>query len=287
MRLAADNAGWIKFSVKCEFERVTAISAILEDAKARSVSIVIETAGRAVVAALFDSDFDDLPRIQSEIERTESNDQKLQIEQSFLADRDWVAESQQELQPLEVGNRLRIVAPWHDVVGDARTTVIINPGISFGTGHHETTYMCANFLTRLELNDRTVVDYGCGSGVLAVSALLLGAKSAWGVDIDPDALADSRDNATRNGVESAYWTVSPEDLPHDFQADVVVANLFADALEELSARLMQLVRPGGWIALSGILRSQVNNVQANYVTDFELTPQYLGQWAMLTGRRSS
>ncbi len=285
MIAVSDNAGWINFSVNCKFERAVEVSAILEQAQALSVSITIEAEDRAVVAALFDVDFDRLPQIQSAIKRAANNDTELRIEQTVLADRDWVFESQQDLQPIAVGDRLRIVAPWHQLASDEWTTVVINPGISFGTGHHETTYLCANFLTRLELTDYTVVDYGCGSGVLAIAALLLGAKSAWGIDIDPDALADSRENATRNGVESAYRTAEPSEVPHDLQAQVVVANLFADALEDLSVRLTQLVEPGGWIVLSGILLSQVDRVQAIYARDFDLTTEYKGQWAMVTGRR--
>ena len=139
-------------------------------------------------------------------------------------------------------------------------SIIINPGISFGTGHHETTWLCAKLLSDLELKGCSVIDYGCGSGVLAISALKLGAAFAWGVDIDPDAVTDSRDNAVLNGVDGNYRCSLPEELPKTFQADIVVANIFADALVGLSDELTRLTRPGGWLILSGILQSQINQV---------------------------
>jgi len=250
-----------------------------------SVSIVVSDTGRTVVEALFDSQFDGVTGIRHVITDHESDDTKLQISEVMLNDQDWVKESQRQLMPVNVCNGLRIVAPWHDWNRFEQSTVIINPGMSFGTGHHETTLMCAKSLADMQLTDRTVVDYGCGSGVLAIIALRLGAKLAWGIDIDPDALRDSQDNAERNGVEVEYMAVSPDALPSGLQADVVVANLFADALQDLADKLTRLTRVGGSIVLSGLLQSQTQRVRQIYSQNFDLIEEHLGQWAVLKGKR--
>ena len=272
-------------SVHCLFEQVNLISTVLEDSGALVVTILPNPSNRAVVEALFDVNFDHFGVVENQMAPFGDNDAQFRVVQTELADRDWVVESQRSLTPVQVTDRVRIAAPWHAPSDAGKLTVLINPGVSFGTGHHETTLMCAKFLASLNLKGATVVDYGCGSGVLAILALKLGAKLAWGVDIDPDALADSEDNAARNGVQSAYRAVLPDKLPADLTADVVIANLFADALVDLADRLMQLVRSGGWLVLSGILDSQVQQIETRYANDFELNFQNTGQWVAIAGRR--
>ena len=250
-----------------------------------AVTILPKPSNRAVVEALFDVNFDHFGVVENQMAPFGDTDAQFRVVQTELADRDWVVESQRSLTPVQVSDRVRIAAPWHEPSDAGKLTVLINPGVSFGTGHHETTLMCAKFLATLNLKDTTVVDYGCGSGVLAILALKLGAKLAWGVDIDPDALADSEDNAARNGVQSAYRAVLPDKLPADLTANVVIANLFADALVDLADRLMQLVRSGGWLVLSGILDSQAQQIETRYANDFELSFQNTGQWVAIAGRR--
>ena len=272
-------------AVHCLFERVNSISTVLEDSGALAVTILPKPSNRAVVEALFDVNFDHFGVVENQMAPFGDTDAQFRVVQTELADRDWVVESQRSLTPVQVSDRVRIAAPWHAPSDAGKLTVLINPGVSFGTGHHETTLMCAKFLATLNLKDTTVVDYGCGSGVLAILALKLGAKLAWGVDIDPDALADSEDNAARNGVQSAYRAVLPDKLPADLTANVVIANLFADALVDLADRLMQLVRSGGWLVLSGILDSQAQQIETRYANDFELSFQNTGQWVAIAGRR--
>ena len=272
-------------SVHCLFEQVNSISTVLEDSGALAVTILPKPSNRAVVEALFDVNFDHFGVVENQMAPFGDTDAQFRVVQTELADRDWVVESQRSLTPVQVSDRVRIAAPWHEPSDAGKLTVLINPGVSFGTGHHETTLMCAKFLATLNLKDTTVVDYGCGSGVLAILALKLGAKLAWGVDIDPDALADSEDNAARNGVQSAYRAVLPDKLPADLTANVVIANLFADALVDLADRLMQLVRSGGWLVLSGILDSQAQQIETRYANDFELSFQNAGQWVAIAGRR--
>ena len=272
-------------AVHCLFERVNSISTVLEDSGALAVTILPKPSNRAVVEALFDVNFDHFGVVENQMAPYGDTDAQFRVVQTELADRDWVVESQRSLTPVQVSDRVRIAAPWHAPSDAGKLTVLINPGVSFGTGHHETTLMCAKFLATLNLKGATVVDYGCGSGVLAILALKLGAKLAWGVDIDPDALADSENNAARNGVQSAYRAVLPDKLPGDLTTDVVIANLFADALVDLADRLMQLVRSGGWLVLSGILDSQAQQIETRYANDFELSFQNTGQWVAIAGRR--
>jgi len=279
------NPGWLKIYIDCLSEQADLISAVLEGSGALSVSTLVSDSERTGVEALYSPDFEGLPSVVAEIEKFRSKDQSFQVTQSLLADRDWVGELQQNLEPVEVSQNLRIIAPWHDISGNDRVSIIINPGISFGTGHHETTWLCAKLLTDLNLKGCTVVDYGCGSGVLAISALRLGAKFAWGVDIDPDALADSQNNAVLNSVEGSYRCSLPEELPNTFQADIVVANIFADALVGLSDELIRLTRPGGSLILSGILQSQINQVCEVYSHAFSFSVERLGEWGTLVGQR--
>ncbi len=248
------------------------------------MSIFVPDGDHVMVESLFEPDFDGVAQIRTAIENSHT-DAEIKINRTVLADRDWVARSQQNLKPVELTKMLKIVAPWHAIDASDELAVIINPGTSFGTGHHETTLMCAKNLADLELSNCTVLDYGCGSGVLAITALVLGAKFAWGVDIDPDALIDSQANAARNGVEQRYQCVLPGELPSKLQADVVVANLFADALDELSETLTRLTRPGGELVMSGILHAQVDRIVHRYFRAFEISTESLGQWSMIIGRR--
>ena len=285
MTATSGNSGWLKISIDCLCEQADLISTVLEDSGALSVSTLVSDSERTCVEALYDPDFEELPSVLAEVEKFSSKDQNFQVTQSLLADRDWVGESQQSLKPVEVSQGLRIIAPWHEVLEDGWVSIIINPGTSFGTGHHETTWLCAKLLTGLKLKGCTVVDFGCGSGVLAISALRLGADIAWGIDIDPDALTDSRDNAVLNGVEGAYRCSLPEELPKTFQADIVIANIFADALVGLSDELIRLTRPGGWLILSGVLQSQIDQVCEAYAPAFSFSIERLGEWGALAGQR--
>ncbi|MXW47172.1 MAG: 50S ribosomal protein L11 methyltransferase [Gammaproteobacteria bacterium] len=285
MTAISGNPGWVKIYIDCLSEQADLISAVLEDSGALSVSTLVSDSKRTGVEALYSPDFEGLPSVQAEVEKFRSKDQNFQVTQTLLADRDWVGESQQNLEPVEVGQYLRIIAPWHDISEDDRMSIIINPGTSFGTGHHETTWLCAKLLSGLELKGCSVIDYGCGSGVLAIAALQLGAEFAWGIDIDPDALTDSRDNAVLNGVDGKYRCSLPAELPNSFQADIVVANIFADALVGLSDELIRLTRPNGWLILSGILQSQISQVCNAFAHAFSFSVEYLGDWGALVGQR--
>jgi ribosomal protein L11 methyltransferase len=178
------------------------------------------------------------------------------------------------------------VPSWHQAPEPEAVNLLLDPGLAFGTGTHPTTALCLEWLDGQDLHDCSVLDFGCGSGILAIAALLLGAPQAVGTDIDPQALEASRDNATRNGIEAARFPLYlPADLPPQ-QADVVVANILAGPLVALAPQLTSLVKHGGRLALSGILAEQADEVRDAYSTAFDLDPTALKDgWVRISGVR--
>lgn len=204
----------------------------------------------------------------------------------IVEDQDWERSWMDNFKPMRFGRRLWIVPSWHEAPEPEAVNLLLDPGLAFGTGTHPTTALCLEWLDGQELAGDTVLDFGCGSGILAIAALLLGAKRALGTDIDPQALEASRDNATRNGIDPALFPVYlPADLPAG-QADVVVANILAGPLVSLAGQLTSLVKPGGRLALSGILAEQAEEVRAAYADTFELEPTAEREgWVRISGRR--
>lgn len=213
---------------------------------------------------------------------------------SMLEDRSWEREWLKDFRPMQFGRRLWICPggqrPPAAAIGPAAPPVIIelDPGLAFGTGTHPTTALCLEWLDGATLTDRSVIDYGCGSGVLAVAALKLGASTALGVDIDPQALIASRDNAERNGV-AVRLALQPAGETLEARVDVLLANILAAPLHSLASTLAAHVLPGGWLVLSGILESQAGAVAASYAPWFDIGPPTLRDgWARLDGvRRAS
>ncbi|ONF80769.1 ribosomal protein L11 methyltransferase [Salmonella enterica subsp. enterica serovar Typhimurium] len=164
--------------------------------------------------------------------------------------------------------------------------VMLDPGLAFGTGTHPTTSLCLQWLDGLDLNGKTVIDFGCGSGILAIAALKLGAAKAIGIDIDPQAIQASRDNAERNGVSDRLELYLPKDQPEAMKADVVVANILAGPLRELAPLISVLPVEGGLLGLSGILASQAESVCDAYAELFTLDPVVeKEEWCRITGRK--
>ncbi|HCL14994.1 MAG TPA: 50S ribosomal protein L11 methyltransferase, partial [Pseudomonas sp.] len=159
---------------------------------------------------------------------------------------------------------------------------------AFGTGTHPTSALCQEWLDAQTLDDRSLLDFGCGSGILAIAGLLLGARQAVGTDIDPQALEASRDNAERNGIAPERFTLYlPEQQPQE-PADVVVANILAGPLVSLAPQITALVKPGGRLALSGILAEQADEVRAAYSGTFDLDPTAdKDGWVRISGVRRS
>ncbi len=165
----------------------------------------------------------------------------------------------------------------------AKSKVVLDPGLAFGTGDHPSTRLCLQWLDRTIGGGETVLDYGCGSGILAIAALKLGARRAVGVDIDPDAVAAARANARRNGVEGQFLDGL---APLAFTADVVVANILANPLKLLAPLLASRIRRGGRLALSGILPDQASEIEKCYAPWIEFAPCTESEgWACLSGVR--
>jgi ribosomal protein L11 methyltransferase len=201
-----------------------------------------------------------------------------------IEDQDWVRATQSQLGPIAIGHRLHIVPSWCEPPQDG-ITIRLDPGLAFGTGSHSTTRLCLEWLLRQLRGGESVLDYGCGSGVLAIAACKLGASFVAGTDVDPQALRASRDNARANNAEALF--VIPEALPaRDF--DIAVANILANPLILLAPVMAARVRPGGSLALSGILDSQVDAVVSAYSRWFKLAAcRRADGWALLSGERSA
>jgi ribosomal protein L11 methyltransferase len=204
-----------------------------------------------------------------------------------VADQDWERAWMDLFRPMRFGRRLWIY-PWNidPPPGDDGTALVrLDPGLAFGTGTHPTTALCLEWLDSLALADKTVIDYGCGSGVLAIAALKLGAAAAIGVDNDPQALTASHDNATRNGVAERLSLYLPNDLPGDSRGDAFVANILSGPLHELAPRFAALCEPGAPFALSGILAGQEAELLERYAacgfTDLRATTRE--DWVRIDG----
>ena len=204
-----------------------------------------------------------------------------------IADRAWEREWLADFHPMRFGRRLWICP--HEQRVDARdaTIVRLDPGLAFGTGTHPTTALCLEWLDGAALEGREVIDYGCGSGILAIAALKLGARRAFCIDHDPQALLATRENAQRNEVEGRVATMTPEDAAALNPAPVVLANILASPLIELAPRLQRLTAPGGHLVLSGILTEQADAVAAAYRPWIEMEPAVRREdWVRLHGGRS-
>ncbi|WP_029686254.1 50S ribosomal protein L11 methyltransferase [Tatumella saanichensis] len=203
-----------------------------------------------------------------------------------IEDKDWEREWMDNFHPMCFGKRLWICPSWREVPEPDAVNVMLDPGLAFGTGTHPTTSLCLSWLDGQDLNGKTVIDFGCGSGILAIAALKLGAAQAIGIDIDPQAIQASRDNAERNGVSDRLALYLPEQQPDNLSADVVVANILAGPLRELAPLISVLPAKGGKLALSGILASQADDVCDAYADKFDLDPvAEKDEWCRITGQR--
>jgi ribosomal protein L11 methyltransferase len=206
-----------------------------------------------------------------------------------VADQDWERAWLDQFKPMQFGKRIWIV-PWNlEIPKEAKNAVVIrlDPGLAFGSGTHPTTALCLQWLDSLILKNKTVLDFGCGSGILALAALMCGANAAVGVDNDPQALIASHDNAERNGIAERLQVFLPADEPVQ-QYPVVVANILASALDALAPTLAQRTQHGGVIALSGILKGQEIALIERYAPWFdELKATGLEDWMRITGLRNS
>ncbi len=198
-----------------------------------------------------------------------------------VADQDWVKLTQSQFDPIHVSERLWITPTWHEAPTDGSINIELDPGLAFGTGSHPTTFLCLRWLDANMPQGAAVLDYGCGSGILAITAAKLGAGKVVGVDIDKQAIRASHDNAAQNQVNIEVYL--PDEQPEG-QFDVVVANILANPLRMLGQMLAGRVKTDGQIVLSGILAEQVEEISALYQQWFDMKPATIQDgWACLFG----
>lgn len=202
-----------------------------------------------------------------------------------VADRAWEREWLKDFGPMRFGRRLWVCPGGQPADDPDAVRIELDPGLAFGTGTHPTTAMCLEWLEGHEPAGKDVVDYGCGSGILAIAALKLGASRVRAMDIDPQALVATRENALRNGVDHGLTVTDDPHLP-DRSTDLLVANILAGPLVELAPRFAAAIRPGGDVVLSGILAEQADTVTAAYRPCFDIALAATRDgWGLLCGRR--
>jgi len=290
---------WWQFSLNCQASELEQVEELMLGLGALSISL--SDAGdepiyeplpgdnpvwqESIVAATFDgaNDHEHLYRqLTGELPEHLASGVRLKT----LQDQDWDQAYKQHFQPLQCAPQLWIVPSWSEPPDPGATNIQLDPGLAFGTGSHPTTALCLAWLGANNINNHHVIDYGCGSGILAITAIKLGAQQVVAVDIDLQALTACKSNMQVNGINSKQiQVISPGELEAS-ATDLLMANILAGPLVELAPRFAELVRPGGQILLSGILDTQVEEIQSAYRPCFKLDPvSYRDEWVCISGNR--
>jgi ribosomal protein L11 methyltransferase len=295
-----DSSQWLQLNIKVTPQQTEQIEDSVLDAGAVSVTLqdaadqpilepgVGETPlwDNCILTALFSASIDTTT--------TEQQIQAclpfaLQASWQLVEDKDWSQEWKKHFKPIACRDgRLWICPSWIDAPEPDAVNLQLDPGLAFGTGSHPTTMLCLNWLEKQSLKGKTVIDFGCGSGILGIAALLLGADKVWAIDNDPQALLASRDNAQRNGIEDKRLvTLLPQKIPTDAKADIMLANILAKPLIDLADQISDLTLNQGLLCLSGILSHQIDQVSAAYTDQFIFTPSTIeDNWAQLSAKKS-
>ncbi len=292
---------WISVTLQAEANRAEALSDALMEAGALSVTIEDADAGtdaeqpqfgepghypqrlwdHSRVVALFDPEID-LATALAEAAVAAGFDAVPAFTTEEVAEQNWVQLTQSQFDPIRITERLWIVPSWHDAPDPQAINIELDPGMAFGTGSHPTTRLCLQWLCETVTPGSTVLDYGCGSGILGIVAARLGAADVLGVDIDDKALESARFNAARNEVAMRFQNTGTR---LDERFDVVVANILTNPLRVLAPLLAARIAPGGRIALSGILESQAEMVIGAYAPFVRLVPGACSEgWIRLEGQ---
>lgn len=291
---------WLQLVVETDREHSDELAAFLENFSAMSISfsaasdepVFAQNDGdeswhwrRTRVSALLPADVDMDILLVCMRDRIGA-DYIFNREITCVVDQDWVQSYQQQHPPLIFADRLCVCPSWCEVPQGDLATIMLDPGLAFGTGTHATTALCLEWLAQHDLAHKTVIDFGCGSGILALAAARLGAMQVTAVDIDPQAIQASRENVGKNNLQSKIIIVQAEQPEMD-AADILVANVLLNPLLDLASRFAELVKPGGWLVLSGLLPDQVESCLAAYDHCFNMqTPVFRDEWALLQGTRS-
>ena len=289
---------WIQLIIPCSRQHSADVESAALEAGALSVTLqdaadqpILEPAvgetplwDDCVMTALFSSKID-TNNVNEQMTTYLSGTINARWEQ--LEDKDWSQEWKQHFQPLKCGDRLWICPSWITPPDLNAVNLSLDPGLAFGTGSHPTTHLCLRWLDQQDLKGKIVIDYGCGSGILGIAALLLGAKQVIAVDNDPQALLASRDNAERNNITaSRLSTYLPDDVPATICADVMVANILASPLISLAPKLCAMTKPKGLLCLAGLLETQIDAVSKPYLEQFTFSsPSIESEWAQLGAQK--
>lgn len=297
-RPAAAPANLRQLQIEIDDRHVDAVSALLGELGAPGIEIVDDetrsganpratSTGRAELRACFTATRGIEARVTAALSRLFTNLDPLPqatLGWSELVEQDWATAWKERWQPQRIGRRLVVVPSWHhyDAAGDD-VVLTLDPGMAFGTGTHETTQLCAAALERLDLVDRSLLDVGCGTGILALFGLRLGARPVVAVDNDPDAIAIARANAIANGLADRLRLAVSHDVGVAGRFDLVVANILLNTLCELAPAIAQRVAPGGTLLLSGLLVEQLDAAYRAYAARGfrEQQRQTDGEWGML------
>jgi ribosomal protein L11 methyltransferase len=293
---------WLALELEVDAAQVAALSDALIEEGALSVDVADANAGTAAetpvyrepgesfdlafganrLVALFEPDADVADALARAC-RQAGLPAPPRYQTSQVEEQDWVRLTQSQFAPIRVSDRVWIVPSWHAAPDAAAINIVLDPGLAFGTGSHPTTQLCLDWLDRHLEAGRSVLDYGCGSGILAIAAERLGAGRVVGVDIDPQAIVASRYNAQRNDCGAQFFDAA---TARPAPADVVVANILANPLRVMAPLLADLVLPGGRIVLAGILEEQSTEVASRYAPWFDLDPFVTREgWVRISGTR--
>jgi len=236
------------------------------------------------IIGLFDANID-MPDIIAQLKQALGERAPQHVQVNPLEDKDWVRAWMDTFKPIRFGQNLWICPSWHTPDEPNAVNVMLDPGLAFGTGTHPTTALCMKWLDAHPPIDMNVIDFGCGSGILAIAAALLGASHVEAVDHDPQAILATNDNAEKNSVSDKINALLPRQF-EDKPADLILANILTNPLLELGPRFAKLLKPGGQIVLSGILAEQSEQVLQCYEEWFELqTPTQQDNWVRIDGVR--
>lgn len=291
---------WLLLKIQANDHNADAISDALMELGALSASIEDAHAETPTEQAIFGEPGDPPPGIWQENivtalldESSDTNEllnnlstatgiKQFSYSKELMAEQDWVRATQAQFDPIQITDKLWIVPTWHDVPNKEAINIVLDPGLAFGTGSHPTTHLCLDWLTRQKgLN--TVLDYGSGSGILAIAAKKLGAEHVVGVDIDEQAIIAGEYNAKQNHVDINFNNANT--FVHE-TFDFIVANILSSALMLLAPVLAKYCKSGGKIALSGILDAQTNTLVARYSEWFTIDkPERKDAWILLTGTK--
>ena len=293
--------GWVSLVLELDAFEADALSGKLLELGALSVTMEDAAAGTLDEKAIFDEPGEDpatWPRLRIRVLASDAGQGRqllacasTELGMTGLAEAtieiveevDWVRVTQAQFEPQRISARLWIVPSWHEAPDPKAINIRLDPGLAFGTGSHPTTRLCLEWLEQTVQGGESVLDYGCGSGILAIAALKLGAASALGLDVDPVALEAARANCAANAVRCEF---SDAAAPITIKADIVVANILANPLRLLAPALAAHTRPGGRLALAGILAQQADELIGIYQPWFDLDPLVEADgWVRISGKR--